>query len=357
MIKQKNVLFLLFALLLTPFQFVQSSPLKTDEQVLFFPSSANQLAEAKWQVPLHHWVFEKEQNSISRKLSHAVFSELIEAFDVSEEKANSALFRDRLAWFLVDNERNKNINIELTGDKYELQPTDANGHAITEIKFNSKALAGNWLTVKLLDQGEAKGELSGEIQFIPDTGLTVISDLDDTIKISNVLDKKALIRNTFVEPYKVTRGMPGYYQRLAKKGAYFHYVSASPWQIYPSLKPFMDLHYPKGTLALRYFRLTDSSLIDFFQPSTEYKINQIKQIIQRYPKHKFLLIGDSGEHDPEVYAHIYRQFPDAIKSIQIRAVKDSDLSEKRFADDFKGIPTSVWEVFESPDSLYTYLTK
>ena len=203
MSKQKSFLALLFGLLLAPYHFVTGSPLKADEQVLFFPSPASQLAEGKWQVILHHWVFEKELNSISRKFSQALFSELIEGFDVSEEKANSPLFRDRLMWFLVDNERNKKINVELTGDKYELQKTDANGHGISEIKFNSKAQAGDWLTVKLLDQGEAQGDMSGEVQLIPETGFSVISDLDDTIKISNVLDKKALIRNTFVEPYKV----------------------------------------------------------------------------------------------------------------------------------------------------------
>jgi len=349
--KQKNYLALLFGLLLTPYHFIYGSPLKADEQVLFFPSSANQLAEGKWQVPIHHWVFEKEENSIGRKFSQAIFSELIEGFDVSEEKANSVLFRDRLAWFLVDNERNKKINIELEANKYELQLTEANGHSISEIQFSSKAQVGSWLTIKVLDQDDAKSDFSGEIQLIPETGLSVISDIDDTIKISDVLDKKALIRNTFVEPYMVADGMPEYYQRLEKQDAYFHYVSASPWQIYPSLKPFMDAHYPKGTVSLRYFRLTDSSLSRFLEPSTEYKVTQIQQIIQRYPKHQFLLIGDSGEHDPEVYARIYRQFPEAIKSIQIRAVKGSDLSEKRFSEDFKGIPKSVWEMFETPDKM------
>ena len=351
MSKKKNSLALIFLLSLTPTHFINASPLKSDEQVMFFPSSASQLTDGKWEAPIHHWVFEKEDNSISRKFSQAIFSELIEGFDVSEEKANSDLFRGRLAWFLVDNERHKNVDIEIKGQNFELQLTEANGHGNTDIQFNSKAHSDNWLKFKILDQGDAKGDFSAEVQLIPETGLSVISDIDDTIKISDVLDKKALIRNTFVEPYEVAKGMPEYYQNLEKQDAYFHYVSASPWQIYPSLKPFMDLHYPKGTVSLRYFRLTDSSLISFLEPSTEYKVTQIQQIIQRYPKHQFLLIGDSGEHDPEVYASIYRQFPEAIKSIQIRAIKGSDLSEKRFLEDFEGIPKSVWVVFEIPDLI------
>lgn len=349
--KNKIWHYLLLSLLLSPCHFIYGSPLKADEQVWFFPTSASQLDESTWQVPVHHWVFEKEEDSISRNLSQKAFSKLIENFGVSKEKAQSDVFRQRLQWFLVDNERTKTINIKLAADKHQLQLTDANGHAISDIEFTSTADENSWLKVELLDQREVKGDFSGEIQLIPDTGVSVISDIDDTIKISNVLDKKELIRNTFVEPYKVATGMPEYYHSLKKEGAYFHYVSASPWQIYPSLKPFMDSNYPKGTVSLRYFRLTDSSLVDFLKSSVEYKYTQIKQIIQRYPKHQFILIGDSGEHDPEVYAKIYREFPDAIRSIYIREVKDSDLSEKRFIDDFDGIPKTTWRIFDTPNKI------
>ena len=110
----------------------------------------------------------------------------------------------------------------------------------------------------------------------------------------------------------------------------------------------MDKHYPKGTITLRDFRLKDSSLFAFLQPSTIYKIGQIKSIIERYPQHQFILIGDSGEHDPDVYAEIYKQFPNSIKSIQIRAVDGSDLSDARFTETFKAIPRSLWQVFKTP---------
>jgi len=341
----------LLVLLLAPYHAANSSPLKADEHVWFFPSSANQLDEGTWQVPVHHWVFEKEEGSISRKFSQKVLSKLIEQFDVSKEVAQSDRFGQRLSWFLVDNERGKKLAITLSNKIHELEVTNPNGHAISEIQFNSIEKKGSWLKVDLEKQSKASKDFIGEVQLIPKTGLSVISDIDDTIKVSNVLDKKELIRNTFAEPYKVTAGMPAFYQQLKEQNAYFHYVSASPWQIYPSLKPFMDSHYPKGTVSLRYFRLKDSSLIDFLKPSIEYKYTQIKQIIQRYPKHQFVLIGDSGEHAPEVYARIYREFPDVVQSIYIRAVKDSNLSEERFNNDFEGISKSIWKVFEIPDEI------
>jgi len=229
-----------------------------------------------------------------------------------------------------------------------LNPSASNGHATTVVKLQpSKNIKiGDWLQTKVEDK--FKRDFSGEVQLIPQTGLSIISDIDDTIKDSNVLDKKELIKNTFVEPYKTTEGFPEYYKMLHQQGVYFHYISASPWQLYPSIKSFMKVNYPKGSFSLRNFRLKDSSFIKFLQSSAKYKITQIRNIIKRYPKHQFILIGDSGEHDPEVYAEIYQQFPDNIKSIQIRAVNGSDLTEVRFNALYQLAPKTFWKVFPRP---------
>ncbi len=325
------------------------SPLKNDEDIVFFPSAANQQADGNWHVPIHHWVFEKEENDLSRKITQKVFSEMFEGIGVPEEQADSPLLKQRLMWFLVDNERNKKININLADQKFSLHKTRANGHAYTSLTLQSNYIKpGEWLMYKAVVPDRHKGKYTGEVQFIPEKGLSVISDIDDTIKISDVLNKKQLIKNTFVEPYQATYGFPQYYKTLQQKGAYFHYVSASPWQLYPSLKPFLDSHYPKGTVTLRNFRIKDSSLFTFLKSSADYKIKHIRQIIKRYPKHQFMLIGDSGEHDPEVYATIYELFPRQIKSIGIRSVEGSDVSPERFKETFKHVPNSVWSVFKTP---------
>jgi len=342
----KSTLFLIFTLL--QLSACSGSPLKEDEDVWFFPTSANQISQTEWNIPIHHWVFEKEEKSISRRVTQKLLAEAIESLGVSEEKSNSHIVRQRLMWFLVDNERKKNIQIKLNNAVQKLNPTAPNGHAITNIILQNPKKQGGWQNYTVVHSKKNSRQYSGEVQFIPKIGLSVISDIDDTIKISEVLDKKALIKNTFVNPYNVTQGFPEYYKHLEKQGAYFHYVSASPWQLQPSLKPFMDAHYPKGTFTLRNFRLKDSSILDFLKPSTEYKTKKIKNIIERYPAHQFILIGDSGEHDPEVYAKIYHLFPKNIKSIQIRAVVGSDLTDKRFMETFKSVPKSIWQVFQKP---------
>ena len=117
------------------FSIFGDSALKDDENVWFFPTSANQLSNDNWNVPVHHWVFEKEEKSISRKITQSVLSEVIESLGISEEEANSPIFKQRLMWFLVDNERNKQINIQLNKSSKTLNRTEANGHAKTNLSF------------------------------------------------------------------------------------------------------------------------------------------------------------------------------------------------------------------------------
>lgn len=330
--------------------FLHGSPLKLDEEVIFFPTSANLNESGLWEASIHTWVFELEENSISRKLSHEFIGEVLERFNVTEEQTNSSAFRERLKWFLVDNERNKKLTLTIDKQKLITPRTGANGHTdfIAPLSTTTRA---TWLDFSLEGNANDPRLFSGKVQLIPQIGLSIISDIDDTIKISEVLDKEALIQNIFFKEYETSKGMPEFYKTLSEQGAFFHYVSASPRQLYPTLKPFMDQYYPEGVFYLRHFRITDSSFIKFFLSSQDYKVETIKNIIQRYPHHQFILIGDSGEKDPEIYASIHAQFPDNIKNIFIRKVKGSDLSNERTSNAFKHIPEEKWMLFNTAEGI------
>ncbi len=333
-----------------PTWFLHGSPLKEDEEVILFPTSGNRNITGGWDVPVHAWVFEMEEDSILRKLGRDAIGEILECFEVTEEQTRSETFRERIKWFLVDNERNKRLDILFGGRKLTTPRTSANGHVVFNVPLQ-EAPARSWLQYSIITAKNDPRKFSAEVQIIPETGLSIISDIDDTIKISEVLDKQALIQNIFFKDYHPTPGMPEYYRQLAEQGAFFHYVSASPWQLYPALRPFMKKHYPKGTISLRHFRIADSSFVKFFLSSQDYKIETIRNIIRRYPQHHFLLIGDSGEKDPEVYAHIHSEFPENIQRILIRKVKGSDLSDERLARVFRDVPARKWQLFELPDEI------
>ncbi|EEB99295.1 hypothetical protein MPER_01051, partial [Moniliophthora perniciosa FA553] len=128
--------------------------------------------------------------------------------------------------------------------------------------------------------------------------------IDDTIKISNVLDKIKLAQTTLLDDPTPVTGMPELYASLAQtlKSPQFIYVSGSPFQLYPFLRDFISTSFAeaRGPLFLRNLTITDLGLIlDSFSEDEdaklEYKLSQIARDQRIYPQKNFLTIGDSTE--------------------------------------------------------------
>src|SRR5690606_7294133 len=97
---------------------------------------------------------------------------------------------------------------------------------------------------------------AGEIELIPPVGVSVIADIDDTIKITNVADRRELLANTFTREFQSVPEMANVYQKWANAGASVHYVSSSPWHLYSLLLDWLDKdQFPVGSLHLRNVRL------------------------------------------------------------------------------------------------------
>lgn len=131
-------------------------------------------------------------------------------------------------------------------------------------------------------------------------------DIDDTVKISNVLDTPKLLQATLFDDPQPVEGMPELYASLADTldSPQFIYVSGSPFQLYPFLRNFIDTTYSasRGPILLQNFTLTSlSSILDFTASDGvfEYKSAMIDRIKGMYPDMKFLAIGDSTQKDPE----------------------------------------------------------
>ncbi|PPQ66437.1 hypothetical protein CVT24_007203 [Panaeolus cyanescens] len=192
----------------------------------------------------------------------------------------------------------------------------------------------------------------------PNRDYGVISDIDDTIKISNVLDKKALIRSTLLDAPKPVPGMPELYAKLSKtlKDPQFVYVSGSPFQLYPFLHEFIDSTYTtaKGPIMLQNLTVFDPrDVIEFIASSSDatynHKMESITTLRSFYPKKKWMMIGDSTQKDPEVYGRISNLFPDMLLCAWIRQVDNADNTPERFAKAFEGVPRSKWRVYTDAD--------
>jgi len=212
---------------------------------------------------------------------------------------------------------------------------------------------------------------------LPKSSLTSTKvDIDDTIKISEVLRQRRLLYNTFaIEHPKHVPGMPEFYQNLQQKfnDPTFFYLSASPWQLYVFIRQFLtDNGFPHGQVILREMTLLQfSSIFNSFElKPKDYKVTRMEKIHSWFPSREFICIGDSTQSDPEAYAQMYiflseinltfryRTYPGWIKKIWIHVVSGVDLSEektkndpKRFTTAFQGIPQDVWTTFVDPAEL------
>lgn len=130
-------------------------------------------------------------------------------------------------------------------------------------------------------------------------------DIDDTIKISEVRDRIKILRHTFVEPFHPVAGMPALYAQLATlMNPIFFYLSASPYNLQPFLREFLNQHFPQGHLVLRdmsFFEL-ESFIVSLTVGTERFKVERMEKMHSWFPERKMIAIGDSTQKDPEAYA-------------------------------------------------------
>ncbi|MBF0106692.1 MAG: DUF2183 domain-containing protein [Deltaproteobacteria bacterium] len=328
------------------------SDLASDEEVILFPASLTYNSSSKkWELPVHAWVYERETGSVLR---HAFVNQLFESIKIAGKDLDSSLFKKRVWWFVVDNERNKHLVIEFNKKTFALgEKTGANGHVRDKILFDDMPaeIAAQPLPINIV-LGDDRRHFGGEAQYIPSAGASVISDIDDTIKVSHVTDKRELIQNTFFREFKPAPGMALLYQKLKAKGYYFHYVSASPWQLFePLYKFFKREGFPPALYYLKDVRLKDTSVLNLFSQTLSWKIDIIEGILKQFPGHHFILVGDSGEQDPEAYGEISRRYKNQIQAVWIRNVTQETRDNARFKKAFDTVPDAEWNLFTEASEI------
>lgn len=328
------------------------SDIKPSEEVLFFPTFAYEEPATpgpRCVVDIHAWVYEPVQGSLNRR---ALLALLRESLDLEKGEADTERFNARARWFLVDSVEDKSPRVRLGGEVYELAGrSDETGHLRGRLAGELKLDTG-WTRFEAVVPAGDKRKFTGDVLVLRREGVSVISDIDDTIKVSNVRDKRALVANTFLKEYEPVEGMADLYQVLAEKGAAFHYLSASPWQLYPPLREFLDAKkFPLGTFHMHDFSLGHSEFFDLFESTEKWKPTQIEPMMEKLPGRTFLLIGDSGEKDPEIYGAIARKYPGRIAGIFIHNVTGAAADAERYANAFKGMPRDRWAVFDDPAQI------
>jgi len=335
----------------------QSSALHSDERVLLYPALARP-APGGWEVLVHGLVYEPERRRLMAALLRRAIG-LDEDKMTAEEKQ---IFRERSGYFLVDDERDKKLAVTVGGQRFDLGVSRGTGHFASHWRWRTNdATVADWLSrgsnhlveLDLTLTKNPERQLRLQVHCLEPTGWSVISDIDDTIKVSQVRDRDQLLANTFSRPFRPVPGMAEVYRRWEQScGAQFHYVTGSPWQLYQPLVDFTRSNgFPAGSFHMKPFRIKDQSVIGLFSSPEHYKPKVIEPFLQDFPQRRFILVGDSGEKDPEIYGALARKHPQQIRHIFIRNVTGEDADAPRYRKAFEGVPRESWKVFKEASEL------
>lgn len=311
----------------------------------------------KWEAEFVSAVFSQHSSCAVIDAVSAVAGKI----DLDEKDPNYPTIEERIRPFLQDIKPGAQVKARHQGGpSLKLGPGGRNGIS-SDVKGLPKSGDDALLVPTFAEVPKgANGLLEMKTFYAKPEGWGVISDIDDTIKITQTSDPIGILRTTFLDKPEPCPGMPELYrfiQSLIQETSPWFYLSASPYNLYPFLRDFRQQHYPHGTIILRDESwMSLSGLLTTLTLGTEdYKVDRMKKIYSWLPKRKMICIGDSTQSDPEAYGEIYRTFPGWVKVILIRKVEDiaaigieAKNEPERFEKAFRDVPRGVWHVFSDP---------
>jgi len=180
----------------------------------------------------------------------------------------------------------------------------------------------NGETEPALDQAKAAMISVPLVQFSYPARFGVISDVDDTLLVTNVHNLFGLARSLIsgrASQRACFPGAPALYRGLQSGGNPLFFVSSSPWNLYDLLEETFDFHgLPEHVTFLRDWGISDQEILP--TDNIDFKLGLLRLIASLFPNLPFLLIGDSGQQDPEIYARFIHENPGRILGVYIRDV-------------------------------------
>ncbi len=255
-----------------------------------------------------------------------------------EKRGAFKLFVNAWKRFETDEIKHTELSVKI-GDKTFYTKTDDRGYFLIDEQVEDISAYANkegWVKLEFSYREEQlKRTIQSNNRFPGDmlipsnkAAFGVISDVDDTILhtgLTSILKWRVLINTLLTSAGKrlPLEGAPEFYNLLhqgktGQEANPIFYVSHSPWNLYRYLKYFLrNNNFPKGPIILRNFPKPFARRPKDEKPQ---KQKEIINLLKTYPKLKFILIGDSGEHDPDIYMEVADVYPDRILAIYLRSV-------------------------------------
>ncbi|HEX6871849.1 MAG TPA: phosphatase domain-containing protein [Micromonosporaceae bacterium] len=208
------------------------------------------------------------------------------------------------------------VVIDAGGSRHEVR-TDRGGNFDAVVPVD---LAPGWASVRISTEGA--DPVTAPVRVVdPLVTFGIISDIDDTVMVTALPRPLLAAWNTFVLDEHARMAVPGMavlYERLtsAFPGAPVLYLSTGAWNVAPTLTRFLSRHlYPLGPLLLTDWGPTDQA---WFRSGRAHKQATLTRLAREFPQIRWLLIGDDGQHDEEIYAEFAAVHPDQVAAVAIR---------------------------------------
>lgn len=161
----------------------------------------------------------------------------------------------------------------------------------------------------------------------PGPGTALVSDVDDTTMVTALPRPLLAAWNSFVLHEHARRpvpGMAGLYRRwlAANPGSPTFYLSTGAWNVAPALRRFLERHgYPAGPLLLTDWGPTNTG---WFRSGREHKTRTLRRLLAEFPELSWVLVGDDGQHDPQIYADVVAEHPGRVRVVAIRQLTPAE---------------------------------
>ncbi|MFT4229811.1 MAG: DUF2183 domain-containing protein [Microbacterium sp.] len=188
------------------------------------------------------------------------------------------------------------------------------------------SLAPGWQTLHMSVEG---GEAVVARVFVvdPDVRFGVVSDVDDTVMVTALPRPLVAAWNSFVVDEHARQPVPGMavlMERLvrAHPGAPLVYLSTGAWNVAPTLSRFLSRHlFPPGAILLTDWGPTHDR---WFRSGSAHKLDNLRRLAREFPRVKWLLVGDDGQHDDAIYTEFAGEFPDNVRAVAIRRLSPAE---------------------------------
>lgn len=202
--------------------------------------------------------------------------------------------------------------------------------------------------LSLYAQGTDTGNATSYL--VSDEGLTVISDIDDILRVTKIYQPKEGLLNSFARPFTPWMNMPEIYRNwsVSLPNLHFHYLTTTPEQVTRNYMQFVYETYPGGSF--------DTRPLNFSDVSATLSIRKwlLDRIFQTFPHRKFILVADTSNSDVmRAYPEMATQYPGQVQCIFLRNTSATDPGDKfpYTTEGFKNLNQQSYMFFKVPDDL------